>query len=198
MGTDKAMLALDGRTLLDRALDLARTVSDDVRVVGPAARFPASLRAVEDMFPDRGPLGGIHAALAASTKELNLVLAVDCPFIAPELLPFLVAEARRWRAMVTLPRSIAESGGRRRESELAGPGAGSVGTVLHPLCAIYRRGFAPFAERALRVGRNKIEPLLGEVATRVITPEELAEHGFSPEMFRNLNTPADLERARRL
>jgi molybdenum cofactor guanylyltransferase len=186
MGTDKTMLVLDGRTLLDRALELARSVSGDVRVVGPRERFPASLRPVEDIFPDHGPLGGIHAALAASSAELNLVLAVDCPFIAPEFLRFLVAEARRSQAVVTLARSAAERGGRKWES------------VLHPLCAVYRRAFVPVAERALRDGRNKIEPLLADVATRVISPEELEEHAFSPEMFRNLNTPADLEQARRL
>src|SRR6267378_5266072 len=65
MGTDKAFAALDGRTLLARALDLARSVAPDVRVVGDAAKFAAFAPVVEDVFRDCGPLGGIHAALRA-------------------------------------------------------------------------------------------------------------------------------------
>src|SRR5690348_1515752 len=82
MGADKAFVPLDGRTLLARALDLARSVTPDVRIVGNPETFASFAPVVEDVFRDRGPLGGIHAALRASTKELNLILAVDVPFVS--------------------------------------------------------------------------------------------------------------------
>ncbi len=43
----------------------------------------------------------------------------------------------------------------------------------------------------------KIVPLFPEDRTLVITEEEMRRFAFTPEMFENLNTPDDLERARR-
>ena len=81
MGTDKAFVEYDGRTLLARALDLARSVTPDVRIVGSAEKFAPFAPVVEDIFCDCGPLGGIHAALRSSPTELNVMLAVDTPFV---------------------------------------------------------------------------------------------------------------------
>lgn len=58
MGTDKAFVVLEGRTLLARTLDLARAVTADVRIVGAAEKFAAFAPVVEDVFSGCGPLGG--------------------------------------------------------------------------------------------------------------------------------------------
>jgi molybdenum cofactor guanylyltransferase len=176
MGTDKAFVALDGRTLLARALEVARSVSNDVRIVGDHAKFAAFAPVVEDIFPGCGPLAGIHAALRSSPSELNLIVAVDVPFISFALLQFLITRARSSSAIVTVPHT---SGG------------------WEPLCAIYRREFADVAEKALRAGRYKIDALFDEVRTQAIGEEELESAGFSPNMFRNLNTPEELAEATR-
>jgi molybdenum cofactor guanylyltransferase len=174
MGADKAFVALDGRTLLARALDLARSVTDEVRIVGDAAKFAAFAPVVEDVFPGCGPLGGIHAALRSSQTELNLILAVDVPFVSFALLQFLIARAHNSDATVTVPRT--------REG-------------WQPLCALYRREFANAAESALRTGCYKIDALFDPVRTQVIGDEDLESAGFSPKIFRNLNTPEELEEA---
>jgi len=174
MGTDKAFVALDGRTLLARALDLARSVTSEVRIVGDAAKFAPYAFVVEDVFPGCGPLGGIHAALHSSQTELNLILAVDVPFISFALLQFLTTRARNSAAIVTVPR---------------------ISELWQPLCAIYRREFVGTAEIGLRAGRYKIDALFGAVQMQVIGEEELECAGFSPKMFRNLNTPEELAKA---
>ena len=174
MGTDKAFVILDGRTLLARALDLARSVTSDVRIVGHAAKFAPFAPVVEDIFPGCGPLGGIHAALRISSTDLNAILAVDVPFVPPALLQYLIKRSRDAAATVT----VAQSGGR-----------------LQPLCAVYRREFADVAERALRTGRYKIDALFESAHTQVIAENELENAGFSSKIFRNLNTLEELERA---
>jgi molybdopterin-guanine dinucleotide biosynthesis protein A len=60
---------------------------------------------------------------------------------------------------------------------------------------VYRREFTTLAEQSLREGSNRIDALLVRVETRVIREEELEGVGFSPTMFRNLNTREELERA---
>src|ERR1700733_6553877 len=82
MGRDKAFVEYEGRTLLARALEVARSVTPEVYIVGKREKFGRFARVVEDIFPDCGPLAGIHAALRASQTELNLILAVDMPFVS--------------------------------------------------------------------------------------------------------------------
>jgi phospholipid/cholesterol/gamma-HCH transport system ATP-binding protein len=180
MGADKAFLTLQGQTLLDRALGLAHSVSDDVRIVTSRAspdneKFAAYGPVVEDVYKDSGPLSGIHAALSANCHDFNLILAVDIPFISHDLLQYIGAEARASQAMVTVPR---------------------VGGRFQPLCAVYSRDFAPVAERALNEGLNKIDTLFPHIPMRIIDEEELARFGFSPSLFDNLNTREDLQQAR--
>jgi len=64
-----------------------------------------------------------------------------------------------------------------------------------PLCAVYRRAFAPLAQAALEAGRNKIDALFADVTTRILEEPELRGFAFSAAMFDNLNTPDDLRRA---
>jgi molybdopterin-guanine dinucleotide biosynthesis protein A len=174
MGSDKALLELQGQALLRRALALAQMVSKDVHIVGERVKFAAFGAVIEDRYRDCGPLGGIHAALRNSTNELNLILAVDLPFLQARFLRYLIARAWPERNIVTVPQA---AGG------------------LQPLCAAYRRVFADVAERALREGRNKIDLLFAEGETCVLTEQELLRDGFSSSMFRNINTPEEFESA---
>lgn len=180
MGADKVFLDFGGQTLLARALAVTRAVCGNVTIVGDPAKF-ADVAAetygavVADIFPGCGPLGGIHAALAQTRAELNLILAVDMPFVSRELLEFLfaAAEDRNNRAVVTVPRTA---------------------HGFQPLCAIYRREFFTVADQALREGKYKIDAAFSEVVVRVIEEGELAAAGFSAKNFFNVNTPEDREK----
>jgi len=119
MGHDKAFLQLNGRTLLEHALDTARSVAATVRIVGQRAKFGSYGDVVEDQFTQRGPLAGIHAALRSSETDLNLILAVDTPFVQPCALQYLIDAAAESEKLVTVPR---------------------VNGHLQTLCAVYRRG----------------------------------------------------------
>lgn len=175
MGQDKAFMQLGERTLLTHALQLATTATGSAQIVGSAEKFAAFAPIVEDIFPGQGPLAGIHAALRGTRTELNLIMAVDMPFLELKLLSYLVAQARLTTAIVVVPAAAGR---------------------LQPLCAIYRRAFAEVAERSLRAGENKIDRLFSEVETRVIEHEELERIGFPEKMFRNLNTEQDWQEAK--
>jgi phospholipid/cholesterol/gamma-HCH transport system ATP-binding protein len=176
MGADKAFLEFEGLTLLARALELAGSVTPQVSIVGSREKFARFAPVVEDIFPDRGPLGGIHAALRFSVTELNLMLAVDMPLVPQTFLQYLLDQARIARgAWVVIPRADGR---------------------LQPLCAIYRREFAGAAENALRAGNNKIDLLFNSLPARVIDEKQLQAAGFSSAIFRNLNTPEELEAER--
>lgn len=179
MGRDKAQLSFRGRTLLEQALATARALTPAVWIVGPRARFEHWAPVVEDQFPGQGPLAGIHAALHASPAELNVVLAVDTPFVTPELLRYLLERARTSAAVAVVP-ATQEANGTER---------------LHPLVAVYRRALAEAAKAALRDARNQIEPVLRTAPLLIVGEAEFTARGFAADLFRNLNTPEEFERA---
>jgi len=177
MGQDKAFVEFQGRTLLARSLDLARTLSPNVYIIGRKDKFAPFASVVEDELPDHGPLGGIHAALRASPTDLNLILAVDMPFVTRALLQHLVAQAQAApEAVAVVPRW--DEG-------------------WQPLCALYRRKFADAADAALRAERNRIDLLFDAASTRVIAKDELERAGFSSDVFRNMNTLKELQSQKR-
>ena len=183
MGVDKAFLDFGGQTLLDRALTVMGAVCGKVTIVGDPDKFAEYESSkygsvVADIFPGCGPLAGIHAALVHSTAKLNLMLAVDMPFVSRELLAFIFAAAEDEdnHAIVTVPRT-------------------SKG--FQPLCAVYRRDFSTTAEQALRAGKYKIDATFPSVSVRVIEEDELAAAGFSEQIFFNVNTPQDRRAAER-
>jgi molybdopterin-guanine dinucleotide biosynthesis protein A len=174
MGTDKAFVLLEGRTLLSRVLDLARQLTSKVHIIGDPAKFAPFAPTIEDVFPGCGPLGGIHAALRSSPTDLNVILAVDVPFVSLALLDYLISRATSSDANVTVARA---AGG------------------FQPLCAVYRRPFADAAEDGLRARHYKIDTLFTPATTQVIEEAELETSGFSSRIFRNLNTPEELAEA---
>jgi molybdenum cofactor guanylyltransferase len=173
MGENKAQLKLHGKTLLEIAVEKAREVVADVSVVGPRASFGPD--AIEDIFPGCGPLGGIHAALANSHSDLNLILAVDTPFVETRFLRFLLEQAQAACAIATIART---------------------NDGFQPLCSVYHTSFGREAEKALKERRYKIDALFPLVKARIIDQAELRRFAFDPAMFQNLNTRAEYERAK--
>jgi molybdopterin-guanine dinucleotide biosynthesis protein A len=176
MGQDKAQLQLNGRSLLEHALTGLRAVCRDVAILGSYELYGKLAPVYEDIFPGCGPLGGIHTALSHSQTQYNLIIAVDTPFLMPDFLSYLAERAVAGSAVVTTP---------------------EINAYTQPLCTVYSLAFLPIAERALQSGNYKITPLFPRERTLVIREAELRQFAFSAEMFENLNTPEDMERARR-
>ena len=166
-GRDKSALIVEGRTILDRQLAELSALTTDLLVVG--GRTPvAGARAVADVVPGCGPLGGVHAALTAARGEAVFVVAGDMPYITAAFARYLLDLAVS--ADVVVPRT--ERG-------------------YHPLCAVYTRAcLAPVARR-LAERRLKMTDLVRELRARVVTAEELNRFGDRHRLLANVNTPAE-------
>lgn len=187
LGTEKAFVALGGMTLTERAVDVVQHGLAPERmtiVAGNAAQFPiqaivADVPFIFDVYENRGPLGGLHAALAYARTPWIFVLACDYPFVSPELLSFL-AQRRSDEFGAILPE---QEDGR-----------------LQPLCAFYKVETArPVVEEILE--RPRVSPPMHEVAM-LLSPlvVKFDEYSHLPEasgLFLNINTADELERARR-
>jgi molybdopterin-guanine dinucleotide biosynthesis protein A len=174
MGRDKALLDFNGSPLIQLALDCARSVADSTIIIGPQDKFSTYAPSIQDIYPDRGPLGGIYSALASTTTELNLILAIDTPLIAPTFLANLRILAENNPSHAIVPR---------------------INRRLQPLCAIYRTSCADPAHQLLAANINKVEALIQSVPHHILDTDELLRLGATTEMFLNLNTPEDYQAA---
>jgi molybdenum cofactor guanylyltransferase len=176
MGAPKALLSLFGDLLINNAIRSLQGVADYIRIIGPKPEYSAFGAVSEDVYKDCGPLAGIHAGLRASRTELNLVIAVDMPFLTHKLLRYIARRAQSHELLVTVPR---------------------IGGFTQPLCAVYRRGFGAIAEKSLAAGHYKIDPLFAPASTLYIEEVELRSEGFDVSLFQNINTPEDFTKAGR-
>ncbi len=107
MGRDKAMLQLAGKTLLARAVEIARTVATEVVLLGDRQDLQGADRAIPDLHPGCGPVGGMETALRdlasrpsdSQKAERACFLPVDMPFLPAGLYAALM---RDWLAEGTL------------------------------------------------------------------------------------------------
>jgi molybdopterin-guanine dinucleotide biosynthesis protein A len=176
MGKDKAFVEIRGKTMLARVLERLSPLFERIMIVGPASpaledfEFPV----YPDLRPGKGSLGGIHTALHYSPTEEIFCTACDLPFINPAVVSHILRLAGGgWQAVVPV-----------------------VDGEMEPLCALYSRSMAGAVERDLDAGVRRIKTTLASLRVRVVEAEELLP--MDPELltFFNINTPADLERAR--
>ncbi len=109
MGQDKSWMVLDGMPLVERVVRRVLPLADEVLLSREHRRnlltssrglsaVPA--RVVADLYPDAGPLAGLHAGLGAARNDLMLALAGDMPFVSQALVQHMVALAPGFDAVI--------------------------------------------------------------------------------------------------
>ncbi len=175
-GSDKTRETLGGLTILERVLESVRPLVDSVTVVGPWA--PPGCGRIVEPSPRQGPLAAVAFGVGVVTAEWVLVLGGDHPFLVPELLSMLVA----------------------RSVEL-GDAADGVVPVCdgrpEPLVACYRTSsVASAAARLVAAGERRLGALLEEITVDWVDEESWRPVDPQGASFRDVDTPADLDRAR--
>ncbi len=170
-GRDKGALIVEGRTILERQLDTFAPLVDEVLLVGGRPRLVQSrpeIRAVADIVPGSGPLGGLHTALTEARADVVFVAACDMPFLTVPFVEYLCSLAGT--APIVAPQT---------------------GDMFHPLCAVYSRACLDISARLLAERRLAMRALLSAVPTRAVTEMEMSRFGAPSRLLANVNTPAE-------
>lgn len=172
-GVEKALLLLDGETILHRLeRELAPFSEKLLSTNDPALARGTSFLPVADRRKGCGPLEGIAAALSAAKSPALLVLPCDMPGYTAALGEWLLAQGREdWPAWVC-----------------------KAADGLHPLCGVYRKAALPCLDRCLEEGVFQVRRALERAGGHVL---DTAGSPFPPEVFANINTPEELERVSR-
>ena len=183
-GVPKGLLAVGGRRILDRVVDSVQAVTGALPLLianapGASAWRP-DLKTIPDARPGLGSLGGIYTAVTA-VPEPVLCVAWDMPFVPQALLRALIEGATGGAG--SYDAFLPESSGRRG---------------LEPLCAVYGPACGPAIERRLETGDLKAISFHADVRIGILSLAQVKGFGDPDELFFNVNTPDDLQRAEAL
>ena len=178
-GSDKLAAEIDGRSLLELAVESVVAVATDVLVVcapddeRPLPTAVVPIRRVADPEPFGGPLVGLRSGLEVAAEPIVVVVGGDMPSIRPEVLGLLIRT-------LTL-------------------GAGNAATVLAargrlvPLPAALRTGAASDqVGRLVDDGERRLRSVFDRLPTRVLEEPEWRALDPAGGTLRDVDRPEDL------
>ncbi len=166
MGRDKALLLLNGRTLVEHTAANVAAAAGNVTVIADPVRYAhLGLPVIADHYSGCGPLGGVITALTVTQQPWNLIVACDMPNAGRSFLEALLTAAARQPA----------------DCECVAPWG------LHgvePLCAVYHRQALAKLQSARERNLLKMQTVTASLQTTFL---RIA----SVHHLRNINTPED-------
>jgi len=180
LNKDKGKMKLLGVNLIDKVISNILSVGvfseKDILIVGPKKRFPSFKRVIEDIYPQKGPLGGIFSGLSKSKTFYNLVIGYDMPFIEARLIRYMIKNIDNYDAVIPT-----HSKG-----------------LFEPLCAIYSKNCLEVMNHNIKDEKLSVRCIFPFLKIRLIEEEEIKRYDPSLYSFFNINFKNDFTRAEEL
>jgi len=174
LGRDKALLPLDGSTLIERIIGTISQATDPILVISnpPEKLSWLTVPVVSDRVPKRSALAGIYTGLSVSDTHHSLFVACDLPFVSVDLLRLLIDLSDGYD--VVIPQS---EGG------------------YEPLCAVYSRNCLDPIRSQLEQDNLRVQAFFPEVRVKVVDQELLRPYDPEGRAFFNINTEEEYQQA---
>jgi len=171
-GISKANIIIDGRPIIDRIIDTIVDVFEEIIIVTNRPeefhKF-TQYRIIKDQYKDRGPLGGIHAALKASNNDSVFVFAGDMPYLNNRIIDNQISYYFKNNCEVLVPQ---------------------VNQNIEPLHAIYNKTLLNTLEEYLTGDHNfAVREFFKVVNVNYI---RLDDSEKNLNVFTNINSPSDI------
>jgi len=175
IGTNKALLQVEAKPLIQRLIDLLDPIFSEVLISSnePDLYNFTGKKIVQDIYSARGPLAGIHSALKFTDTSKNFIVSCDLPLINARLINYII----NYKSDKDIILPVAD--GRIQQT-----------------CGLYSKNILNKVEKLLIESHQKNSKLKGsiyELMDRV--PTEIVEVDnfdfYSPNLFLNINTSED-------
>ena len=175
IGTNKALLQVEGKTLIQRLVDLLDPIFSEVVISSnePDLYNFTGKKIIQDIFAARGPLAGIHSALKFTDTNKNFIVSCDLPLISTELINYIV----NYETVKDIILPVAD------------------GRIQHT-CGLYTKNIINEVEKLLIESSQKninlkgsIYELMNKVPTEIVKVDKL--DFYISDLFLNINTPED-------
>jgi len=168
MGTDKALLQINGKTLLECALEICRPVCGDILISSNNPEHEKfGYKIIPDEIKNCGPLCGIYSCLKKSETPWNFIISVDAAFVEPAFIEYLINETDDSDAIVPVHDKGKE-----------------------PLISMYHKNGLVEMQKHLKSGDLKMQNLINTINAKFVDSQNWIEK--YPKIFCNLNRPDDL------
>lgn len=177
MKCDKAFLKLGTKTVIELLISkLEKKFSKLLIIANDVGKYATfGIEVVSDIFPDKGPLGGIYTGLVSSGSFYNFIFGCDMPFINMEFIEYMIRS--KGGADIVVPRWDGR---------------------FQPLHAIYSKRCAGLIKEHLNKDDPKITNLFSQVNVKIIEQGEVEGFVLGQALFANINTKEDYEAARKM
>lgn len=170
-GKNKAFIEIDGETFVKRIYrNLSPLFDSTIIISNDSADFNIPRISVfPDIYPNQGPLGGIHSALINSKSDFVFVVSCDMPFADVSIAEIIINAQNERQYEVVVP---------------------EVNGFLEPLFAVYSKGLNTKVEAIIKSSEKKS---IIELIERSYTCYQHFDE--TPEVrkcFTNINSPEDL------
>lgn len=168
MGSDKGLLSLNNSTFLEHIIFALKEASIiNITIVSSNSDYDfLNCKRIEDIYVDKGPVGGIFTALSHSKTEQNLILSVDIPLISTEIIQWLMNN-------IDAEKQITQA---------------KVLDKINPLIAVYNKNVAPIFEEHLKKNQLKLRTVVDEIPHQTLEVPEKWCH-----FLQNINTKEDYQ-----
>lgn len=132
---------------------------------------------IKDITPHQGPLVGLYSGLVASKSFYNFVVAGDMPFLSTDLIKYMKEKVND--ADIVVPKT--------RQG-------------IEPLHAIYSKNCLGVIKLKIEDEKEKhsLDSIFSQLKIKYISEEEICQFSLPEIAFLNINTPEELEKAKRL
>lgn len=175
-GENKALLSVDGKTIIERSLKVLEQIFDEIILITnyPEAFNHLPVQKYRDLIPGAGSLGGLYTGLKLCNGDYGFLFACDMPFLNPEVIRFMMT--RIDGCDIIIPR---------------------VNGMLEPLHALYSKRCLTHIEEYIKMRDLKILNFFRDVKVLEIDSESLKEYDPELKFIVNVNSPADLRHAQK-
>ena len=181
LGRDKTVEPFGTGFLLERVLSRLGLFKREIIIVGYSGQDFSWLadfkkfRVTYDIYPGKGPLGGIYAGLTASTTPCNLVVDGDMPFLNIDFLRYMIERASGYDIVIP-----------------------HFNDYYEPLHAVYARDSVNTIRNMLEKDDLSVRKLLETLTVKYVESVEIDMFDPKHLSFFNINTEADLKKAKEL
>jgi molybdopterin-guanine dinucleotide biosynthesis protein A len=105
MGENKAFLKVRGERIIERTVGIFRKIFKETIIVtnDPLAYLEFDVKIATDIFPGKGPLGGLYTGLFFSSFGFAFVTSCDMPFLNSEFILYMKKHEKNYDILVPSP-----------------------------------------------------------------------------------------------
>lgn len=174
MKTDKGLVLWEEKPFVQHIAETITPLTEAIVLVTDNAAYAQfGYPLIPDIYPDKGPLGGIHTALSHSKAATNLILSCDIPLILTTILSEILAVHANSEEKITIAAT--------KES-------------LHPLIGVYEKNLTPLIEKHIAEGKLKLLDFVAQIPHQtVVFEDDLALENINSQKELDALNPGLLE-----